>query len=92
MDTIHSYGTKIFIQFQHPGKEGMSQFSGGRPLVIPSFIPNSKGIMPRELRTEEVQALVKKFISSAAIARSGGAGIPHAAASDMAHVLGQKTS
>lgn len=72
-DTIHSYGTKIFIQLQHPGKEGMPQLSGGLPLVAPSAIPNSKGIMPRELSTEEVQALVKKFIAGAVIARSGGA-------------------
>lgn len=72
-DVIHSYGTKIFIQLQHPGKEGMPQLSGGRPLVAPSAIPNSKGIMPRELSTEEVQGLVRKFITGAVIARSGGA-------------------
>ena len=72
-DTIHSYGTKLFIQLQHPGKEGMAQLSGGRPLVAPSAIPNSKGMMPRELSHQEVQGLVKKFIAGAVIARTGGA-------------------
>ena len=72
-DTIHSYGTKIFLQLHHPGKEGMPQLTGGRPLVAPSAIPNSKGIMPRALSTEEVQGLVKKFIAGAVIARAGGA-------------------
>lgn len=72
-DTVHSYGAKIFLQLQHPGKEGMIQLAGGRPLLAPSAIPNSKGIMPRELTTEEVQGLVKKFITGAVIARAGGA-------------------
>lgn len=72
-DTVHSYGTKIFLQLHHPGKEGLPQLTGGRPLVAPSAIPSSKGIMPRELSTEEVQALVKKFITGAVIAQAGGA-------------------
>ena len=72
-DTIHSYGTKIFLQLQHPGKEGIPRLTGGRPLVSPSAIPNSQGIMPRALSTKEVQALVKQFITGAVIARSGGA-------------------
>ena len=72
-DTIHSYGTKIFLQLQHPGKEGMQQLAGGRPLLAPSEIPGSKGNMPRALTTEEVEALVKKFITGAVIAKAGGA-------------------
>ena len=71
-DAIHSYGTKIFIQLHHPGKEGIPQLTNG-PLVAPSAIPGSKGNMPRELSTEEVQGLVKKFITGAVIARAGGA-------------------
>lgn len=71
-DTIHSHGTKIFLQLQHPGKEGIAQLTNG-PLVAPSVIPGSKGNMPRELSTEEVQGLVKKFITGAVIARAGGA-------------------
>ena len=53
-DVVHSYGTRLFVQLQHPGKEGMPQLSAGRPLVAPSAIPNSKGIMPRALGLEEV--------------------------------------
>jgi len=72
-DTVHSYGTRIFLQLQHPGKEGIPQLTGGRPLVAPSELPNSKGLMPRALSTEEVQKLVRQFVSGAVIARAGGA-------------------
>lgn len=72
-DTIHSYGTKLFIQLQHPGKEGMAALSAGRPLVAPSAIPNSKGVMPRELSIQEIHQLVQKFIFGAKIAQLGGA-------------------
>lgn len=72
-DVVHSYGTRLFVQLQHPGKEGMPQLNAGRPLVAPSAIPNSKGIMPRALGLEEVRQLVRKFIQGAVIARAGGA-------------------
>ncbi len=60
-DTIHSHGTKIFLQLQHPGKEGIAQLTNG-PLVAPSVIPGSKGNMPRELSTEEVQCSRRYFL------------------------------
>lgn len=72
-DTLHSYGTKLFVQLHHPGKEGSVRLNGGKPLVAPSAIVNSSGIMPRELTTEEVQGLVQKFIAGAVLAQAGGA-------------------
>lgn len=73
VDTVHSYGTKLFVQLHHPGKEGSVRLNNGRPLVAPSAIVNSSGVMPRALTTEEVQALVKKFITGAVLAQAGGA-------------------
>ena len=70
-DAVHAHGAKIFLQLQHPGKEASSQMIGRQP-VSASATANIKGEMARELTTEEVQSLVRKFITGAAFARAAG--------------------
>lgn len=70
---IHKYGTKIFLQLHHPGRENKSAIIGGRQIVAPSPIPcQIVNEMPRELTTEECEALVKDFIKGAIFAQSAG--------------------
>ncbi|MCR4797858.1 MAG: FAD-dependent oxidoreductase [Lachnospiraceae bacterium] len=72
-ERVHKYGTKIFLQLQHPGRENKSSMIGGRQIVAPSPVMcKVTQEMPRELTTEEVQDLVKAFIRGAVFAKLAG--------------------
>lgn len=74
IQTIQKYGTKVFIQLHHPGRETKSHLIGGKQIVAPSAIMcQVTQEMPRALTTEECEALVKKFIKGAVIAKTSGA-------------------
>jgi len=74
IETIHKYGTKVFVQLHHPGRETKSQLIGGKQIVAPSPIMcKVTQEMPRELTTEECEGLVKKFIKGAVISKTAGA-------------------
>ncbi len=70
---VHKYDSKIFIQLHHPGRQGHSMLMGGRQIVAPSPVMcKTVGEMPRELTTEEVEVLVRKFITGAKIGQTAG--------------------
>lgn len=72
-DTIHQYGTKLFLQLHHPGRQNNSALIGGQPVVGPSAIPC--GVSRQETRaltTEEVESLVADFVNGARIAKAAG--------------------
>lgn len=72
-DRVHKYGTKIFLQLQHPGREGDSSLIGGKQIVAPSPVMcRVTQQMPREMTTEECEALVKSFVTGAVIAQKAG--------------------
>jgi len=72
VDAVHKYDSKIFLQLHHPGREVPSQLLGGLQPVAPSPIAcKTVGEVPRELTTEECEALIKKFIMGANIANGG---------------------
>lgn len=72
--TVHKYGTKLFVQLHHPGRQAHSNLMGGRQPVAPSAIMCKRtNEMPRALSTEEVEALVKKFVTGAKLAQMAGA-------------------
>ncbi|HCL78547.1 MAG TPA: NADH:flavin oxidoreductase [Synergistaceae bacterium] len=74
VDAVHKYGTRIFIQLQHPGREASFAVSGERP-VAPSAVANPMhgGDAPRELSTEECEDMVRKFVFAAHVASLSGA-------------------
>lgn len=73
VDAVHKYDTKVFLQLQHPGREVSSQFLGGVQPVGPSPLACQMiGELPRELTTQECEALVKKFIAGANFAKLAG--------------------
>lgn len=74
VDSVHKYGTKIFLQLHHPGRQGVPMFNHGYT-VAPSPIPVDSALInfvPKELTVEEIHDLVKKFITGAVIAQTAG--------------------
>ena len=73
-ERVHAYGAKIFIQITLGlGRSGAPGFLDGQP-VAPSAIPNywDPTITCRELTTEEVETMVKRFGEAALIAKESG--------------------
>lgn len=72
-DIVHRYDTRIFVQLHHPGREGSALLNDGRQTVAPSVIANSRtNELPKELTTEEIERLVKKFVMGAVICKNAG--------------------
>jgi 2,4-dienoyl-CoA reductase-like NADH-dependent reductase (Old Yellow Enzyme family)/NADPH-dependent 2,4-dienoyl-CoA reductase/sulfur reductase-like enzyme len=64
--TVHKYGTKIFVQLHHAGRESNSLLTGGKQIVAPSPVTcEAIGEEPRELSTEEVKRIINQFIAGA---------------------------
>lgn len=72
-EAVHTYDTKIFVQLHHPGNQTPSRLIGGRQPVSASDVTCAViGEKPRALTTEEVEAMVKKFVTGAVIAQKAG--------------------
>ena len=75
VDTVHKYGTKIFIQLHHPGREGHARINPNRNQIVAptAMVTDRCNEMPHELSTEEVESLVSKHVVGATIAKIAGA-------------------
>lgn len=59
-DLIHSYGSEIFCQIYHAGKQKMPNVPG--QAIAPSAIKDPLAInMPRKITKEEIHQIVKDF-------------------------------
>lgn len=70
-DTIHKYGTKLFIQLHHPGPNyalGVEQ-----PVAASALASPFGGPTPRELRLDEIAQVQQAFVSGARLAMLAGA-------------------
>ena len=73
VEAVHAYDTKLFVQLHHPGNQTPSRLIGGKQPVSASDVTcNVIGEQPRALTTEEVEAMVKKFVTGAVIAQKAG--------------------
>lgn len=64
---------KFLPNWHHPGRETPSKLLGGKQIVAPSPIAcKVVGETPRELTTAECEAMTKKFVAGAVIARTAG--------------------
>ena len=73
VEAVHAYDTKLFVQLHHPGNQTPSRLIGGRQPVSASDVTCKViGEQPRPLTTEEVEAMVKKFVTGAVIAQKAG--------------------
>ena len=73
IDAIHKYDTRIFIQLQHPGRVAAPFVTGVQPVAPSAVASPNGGAMPRELSTEECEALVLKFVTGALFSQMAGA-------------------
>ena len=72
-EAVHAYDTKIFVQLHHPGNQTPSRLIGGlQPVSASDVTCKVIGEQPRPLTTEEVEAMVKKFVTGAVIAQKSG--------------------
>lgn len=70
-DLIHSYGSKIFCQIYHAGKQKMPNVPG--QAIAPSAIKDPLAMnMPREITVDEIHEIVKAFGSAARRAKEAG--------------------
>ncbi len=73
VEAVHAYDTKIFVQLHHPGNQTPSRLIGGKQPVSASDVTCKViGEQPRALTTEEVEAMVRKFVTGAVIAQKAG--------------------
>ena len=71
VDRVHAYGTKMFMH--HPGNEAFPITLHGNPVIGPSPVMcKTVGVVPKEMTTAEVEAMVKCFIKGAVIAKTAG--------------------
>lgn len=70
-NTVHEYGSKIFCQIYHSGKQKMPDAPGecGAPSAIKDPMAMN---MPREMTVEEIHNVVKAFGEAAARAKKAG--------------------
>lgn len=72
-EAIHAYDSKIFVQLHHPGNQTPSRLLDGKPPVSASDVTcKTIGDKPRALTTEEVEALVRKFVTGAVYCQIAG--------------------
>jgi 2,4-dienoyl-CoA reductase-like NADH-dependent reductase (Old Yellow Enzyme family) len=69
--SIQAHGAKVALQLHHAGRRARSQVTGTQP-VAPSSIACYGGDLPRELKEEEINDLVEKFVGGARRAREAG--------------------
>lgn len=73
-NSVHQYGTKIFAQLHHPGRETYLALNPQtKELVSSVAVPSAVSPQPtRALETEEVEALVHDFGQAALRAKKAG--------------------
>lgn len=82
-DAVHAKGGHIFLQIWHPGRATHPLVNGGHEVVAPSALAITNDIIhtvegnkeypvPRELRDEELPAIVAAFARAAKHAREAG--------------------
>lgn len=72
-DAVHEAGARIFCQLHHPGRQTYTAFTGIDAVVSASDQPCGLCQQPtRALTTEEVHAMVKKYIQGAVRAKAAG--------------------
>ena len=73
-ERVHAYGTKMFLQLSMGFGRVMSPALAAKPPVSASAVPNfwDPSITCREMTTEEVEFVIKKFGEAAATAKRAG--------------------
>ncbi len=74
VDEIHKYGSKVFVQIQHSGRQGVAAFTGSDHLLAPSAIPSVVMKQPTKAMTkEQIKTTIGQFGDAARRAMEAGA-------------------
>src|SRR5262245_27010451 len=60
-DRVHAHGAAIAVQLQHAGKTSLQDVIAGRPLWVPSALPDKPGDLFDALAPEEIAAVSAPF-------------------------------
>ncbi len=71
IDTVHKYGTKMFIQLHHPGRN--YGLGGEQPVSASAVELPGSGKVPRALTVPEIKQIEQAFVKGAGIAQMAGA-------------------
>lgn len=72
-DAVRKYGTRMFLQLHHPGRQGSIHIGGEQP-VSASAVPSPlTGETPRALAVPEITAVREAFVKGAVMAQMAGA-------------------
>ncbi len=71
MDTVHRYGTKMFIQLHHPGRN--YGLGGEQPVSASAVEYPGSGKAPRALAIPEIEQIEQAFVNGARLAQMAGA-------------------
>lgn len=73
VENVHTYGTKIFCQIYHPGRQSSPYVNGGVQPVAPSGMRDAAMMcMSREITVEEIKKLIVDFGQAAKRAKESG--------------------
>ena len=73
MDTVHKYGARMFIQLQHPGRQGSVRVGGEQPVSASAVVNPITGEVPRALTVAEIGKIQEAFVKGAYLAQMAGA-------------------
>ncbi len=73
MDTVHKYGTKMFIQLQHPGRQASAFVGGEEPVSASAVVNPITSEAPRALTIAEIGTIREAFVRGARLAQMAGA-------------------
>ena len=77
-DAVHPFGTKLFGQLFHPGREVLDLDGGTRRVCwAPSSVPNERGrVIPRAMTLSEIEEVIDGYASAATrLVRAGLDGV-----------------
>ena len=70
MDSIHKYGTRMFLQLHHPGRN--YALGEGQPVAASAVAHPQTGKTPRALTVAEIGELERAFVNAAGLAQAAG--------------------
>ena len=71
-EAVKQAGARCFIQLHHAGRLAHPEYNDGMQPVAPSPIPARGSAMPREITIEEIEGIIKSFVSGAKRAKEAG--------------------
>lgn len=73
VDVVHRWGSKLFVQLQHPGRAASAWVTGVQPVAPSALASPLGGDLPRALSLDEIREMVDRFVKAGRIVQMAGA-------------------